>query len=81
MQIGFNVTAPAQAVKLLIYTRAFRLIKSVDLGACPEGFVVKPVNRSYLKDLSAGLYLYVVKQSGVSGKETKSRIKMFVIIR
>lgn len=81
LQLGINFVSAATSVKFLVYTRGFRLVKSVELGASPAGFFIKPVSRTNLQDLSAGMYLYVIKQANSAGTESKSRIRTFIIIR
>ncbi|MEI7542226.1 MAG: glycoside hydrolase family 44 protein [bacterium] len=82
LKLGVDVVQASSSIKALIYTRAFRLVKVIELGGSSStGIVVKTINKESLKNLATGTYLYIVKQKGLSGLESKSKIKMFVLIR
>lgn len=81
LYVGYDITTPATSVKFRVYTKSFRLIKSVEiLGTVPAALNTGKVDRQHLSGLSNGLYYYVI-ESTVNGNAVKSKIKQFIIIR
>ena len=81
LYVTYDLTGEPTAVKFRVYTKAFRLVKSVDiLGTVPAVMNCGKVNREYLTGLSNGLYLYVI-DSTVNGVTKRSPIKEFIIIK
>ena len=79
--MGFDLNGAPSSVKFRVYTRALRLIKSIDiLGTVPAVMNEGRIDRQYLAGLSNGVYLYVI-ESTLNGKTSRSKIREFIIIR
>jgi len=60
---------------------AYRLIRVVDLGGYPAGVQEGKIDKSYLVDLSNGIYFYSIEAALIDGTTQRSRIKEFILLK
>jgi hypothetical protein len=81
IMFGYFATQACSSVTLKIYTRSFRLIIKDDLGACPQGRVIKPVAAEIFGRLGNGIYYYVITAKNSYGKAAVSKLGEIIILR
>lgn len=81
LTLVFGLDEPADRAYFSIYTKAYRLITKVKLGTAIQGYNMRVVNRAYLKNLSNGIYYYVIEYDTASSKGNRSKIKQFMVVR
>jgi endoglucanase len=81
LYIDFNLAAAANSVRFKVYTRGYRLIRQVKLGAYPAGMQTGKIDRNYLMGLSNGIYIYVIEASMNDGNVEHGRLKKFILLR
>ncbi len=81
INVAFNLTAGASDVSFRVYTMAYRLIRVVDLGGYPAGVQEGKIDKSYLVDLSNGIYFYSIEAALIDGTTQRSRIKEFILLK
>ncbi len=80
LAVSFELTRPAQSVKLKLFTNSFRLIRAIELGSCPTGRSTRQVQAYQLGNLASGTYFYII--SGTSDRgDSRSMAEKLIIIR
>jgi endoglucanase len=80
LNVIFYISGASTKVSFNIYTRGYRLVKKLELGAYPQGTNECKINREYIYGLSNGIYYYVI-ESSINGKKSISKIRLFVILK
>jgi hypothetical protein len=80
--VRFSISRPAGDVTLKLYTMAFRLIKTSNMGTCfVPGVVTEPLDENIFKGLSDGMYYYIITGKGGQPAQARSGVGEVIIIK
>jgi len=81
IKIRFNAANPADDLKIAIYTKAFRLVRYIDIPAVyKEGINEVDLGVQYMMDFSKGSYIFKLMLKDNSGQTETSKIGTFIIM-
>jgi len=80
LTVEYSLERTADKVNFVIYSRAFRLIRSFDLSGKSAGPNRSIINKAYLNGLSNGCYLYIIELKDQTGTK-RSRIDKLIILK
>jgi hypothetical protein len=81
LYIQFNTTRDCINIVFRLYTASFRRVLSINEGPFLRGNDTLQVGAKYLAGLSSGTYYYSIEGTDGSGKKTRSRIGIVIILR
>jgi rhamnogalacturonan endolyase len=80
LYLVYDFPQGADTAKFKLYTTAFRLIREETINPAGAGKNIAQLDSGIFKEISSGIYFYVVVASGIDGREKYGKIKEVIIL-
>ena len=81
MSVRYFVSQNVETVKLRLFTKGFRLIRSYTMNNVSAGYRIFQIDAAEFEKLATGVFLYYMTATNAQGETARSTVDVIVIVK